>query len=67
MGLAYSFEQATLVRRPPATTPSLPGEEFEFEAVAETVPEPGTVPTLTLLGLGAFGVKTTRRCRNKRH
>ncbi|MGF1481445.1 MAG: amidase family protein [Cyanophyceae cyanobacterium] len=63
LGLGYSFEQATQVRRPPATTPPLPGEEFEFDPVAETVPEPGTIPALTLIGLGALSVKLTRRDR----
>jgi amidase len=27
---AYSYEQATHHRVPPATTPSLPGEKFEY-------------------------------------
>lgn len=63
VGLGYSFEQATQVRRPPATTPPLPGEEFEFIAVAETVPEPGAIPALTLIGFGAIGAKLRRRYR----
>lgn len=61
LGFSYSFEQATQIRRSPATTPPLPGEEFEFVAVTETVPEPGAIPTLTLLSLGALGIKVTRR------
>lgn len=30
LGLAYAYEQATHHRVPPATTPSLPGEKFEY-------------------------------------
>lgn len=47
ISLAYSYEQATLHRRLPESTPPLPGEEFEYESV----PEPSS-----LLGVFAFGV-----------
>ncbi len=30
--LAYAFEQGTLFRRCPASTPALPGERFEYGA-----------------------------------
>ena len=53
LSLAYSYEQATKLRRPPASTPPLFGERFEYE----TVPEPGTIPALALLGLTALGLK----------
>lgn len=52
LGLAYSFEQATLFRRPPRTTPPLPGE---------TIPEPGMIPALAALGLGMVGIKLTKQ------
>ena len=63
LGFAYSFEQETQVRRPPPTTPPLPGEELKFAVVTETVPEPGAVPALILIGFGVIGVKLTRRYR----
>lgn len=44
--LAYSFEQATLVRQPPSLFPTLAGEVIEYEAV----PEPGMVTALVMLG-----------------
>ena len=47
ISLAYSYEQATLHRRLPESTPPLSGEEFEYEPV----PEPSS-----LLGVFAFGV-----------
>ncbi len=46
--LAFSFEQGTLNRRSPLTTPPLPGE---------TIPEPGTALALGLFGLTALGLK----------
>ncbi|NEN99863.1 MAG: amidase [Moorea sp. SIO3I7] len=30
LGFAYAYEQATQFRRPPTTTPALPGENFEY-------------------------------------
>jgi amidase len=32
LGFAYAFEQATKFRRPPESTPPLPGEEFEYSS-----------------------------------
>lgn len=54
--LAYSYEQGTLNRLPPNTTPSLPGEVFEYEPV----PEPSTTIGLALFGL-TVGLKFKRR------
>ncbi len=53
LGLAYSFEQATMFRLPPNNTPSLAGEMFEYEPV----PEPSSTVALTLFGLTALAVK----------
>ena len=50
---AYSYEQATLARIPPASTPPLSGEEFEYE----TVPEPGMVIALGVVGLSTLSLK----------
>lgn len=36
LGLAYSFEQATLFRESPTLTPALAGEEFEYASVPES-------------------------------
>ena len=58
-GLAYAFEQETQFRRPPSTTPPLPGEVIEYEI--ESVPEPRTVPALMVLGF--VGCLLKRRCR----
>lgn len=44
--LAYSFEQATLVRQPPSLFSTLAGEVIEYEAV----PEPGMAVALIMLG-----------------
>lgn len=57
LGLAYSYEQATMLRRPPTTTPPLRGEVFKYEPV----PEPDTIPALTLFGLTALGLKLKQR------
>lgn len=47
--LAYAYEQATMLRRPPSSTPPL---------ASEPVPEPGsTAAGLVLFGLGALGLK----------
>lgn len=54
LGLAYSYEQATMFRHPPSTTPPLPGEEFEYQPV----PEPSENAALTVLSLSAlFGLR----------
>ena len=58
ISLAYSYEQATMHRIPPATTPPLPGETFEYEPV----PEPSTTIGLTVFGLTALGLKL-KQCR----
>jgi amidase len=56
IGFAYAFEQATLVRRPPSSTPPLPGE---------TIPEPGTVVALVVFSVTAVGVrKRSQRVRS---
>jgi len=57
LGYAYAFEQATKARRPPDLFPALSGEEIEYE----TVPEPGMIPALAVLGISAFGVKVIKR------
>ena len=57
IGLAYSFEQATKFRSPPPLFPALPGEEIEYE----TVPEPGMIPALAVLGVSALGIKFIKR------
>ena len=50
--LAYSFEQGTLFRRPPASTPPLE---------SKAVPEPRTLAALSLFGLIATGLKRKQR------
>lgn len=60
LGLAYSYEQVTMHRRSPTTTPSLAGEVFEYEPV----PEPSSV--FGTLALSAFGVgRLLKRKLNK--
>jgi len=59
LGYAYAYEQATLLRRSSPLLPSLPGERIEYE----TVPEPGMIPALAVLGVSAFGVKFIKRRR----
>ena len=53
IGLAYSYEQASMLRVPPTSTPPLPGEIFEYEPV----PEPSTIAGLTVFGLTAIGLR----------
>ncbi|MGF1479920.1 MAG: amidase [Cyanophyceae cyanobacterium] len=55
--LAYDYEQETQSRRPPALFPPLPGEVIEYESV----PEPSTLPALSVLALGAIFVKRGQR------
>ncbi len=57
LGLAYSFEQATMFRIPPNSTPPLPGEMFDYEPV----PEPSSTVAFALFGLTAFAVKFKQR------
>ena len=57
LGLSYAFEQNTEVRRPPSTTPSLPGEVIEFQ----TTPESSNNVMLILLGLTAISWKFYRQ------
>ncbi len=53
IGLAYSYEQASMLRVPPTSTPPLPGEMFEYEPI----PEPSTIAGLTVFCLTAIGLK----------
>ena len=53
IGLAYSYEQASMLRVPPTSTPPLPGEIFEYEPV----PEPSTIAGLTVFGLTAIALR----------
>ncbi len=59
LGVAYSYEQATMNRLPPATTPPLPGEMFEYEPV----PEPSSTVALSVFGLAALGRKLKQRSK----
>ena len=61
LGLAYSYEQATMLRVSPPTTPSLPGEVFEYEPV----PEPSATIGLALFGLTTLGLKLKRQGTQK--
>ncbi|MBD2007055.1 amidase [Trichocoleus sp. FACHB-40] len=56
LGYAYAYEQATKFRSPPPLFPALPGEEIEYE----TVPEPGMIPALAVLGV-SVGIKFVKR------
>ena len=56
ISLAYSYEQATMLRIPPASTPPLPGEVFEYEPV----PEPSTTAAV-VFGIAALGFKLKQR------
>jgi amidase len=61
--LAYSYEQGTRNRRPPASTPALPGEVIE----SEKVPEPDAIPALALFGLMALSWKFGQRKMKKKN
>lgn len=50
LGLAYSYEQATMFGVPPTTTPPLPGEVFEYQPV----PEPSANVAMTILSVSAL-------------
>lgn len=51
---AYAYEQGSLLRRSPESTPPLPGDTI-------TVPESDIVSTLTVLALGCTGFRLYRR------
>ena len=55
--LTYAYEQGTLNRLSPTTTPPLPGEVFEYEPV----PEPSPVVGLTVIGIAALGLQIKQR------
>ncbi|MGB3292357.1 MAG: amidase family protein [Phormidesmis sp.] len=61
LGLAYAYEQATNFRMPPALFPALPGETIEYESV----PEPGMIPALGVLGAGVLGLRFAKRRRSQ--
>lgn len=61
LGFAYSYEQATMNRLPPGTTPPLPGEMFEYEPV----PEPSSTVALGVFGLGFLRLKLKQRRKVK--
>jgi amidase len=58
-GLAYAFEQSTLVRRAPSLFGDLPGEVIEYEAI----PEPTVIPGLIVLFVGVVGFRLKPRSR----
>ncbi len=63
ISLAYSYEQASMLRLPPTSTPPLPGEMFEYEPV----PEPSAIIGISVFGLTAIGsrLRSQRQiCRN---
>lgn len=57
IALAYAYEQSTLNRRAPILYPPLAGETVEFESV----PEPGMIPSLAILGVSALGFQSRKR------
>ena len=59
LGLAYSFEQATLFRKSPTLAPALAGEEFEYASV----PEPGFGIALVSIGSVFLGYAFLNRNR----
>ncbi|MBD2258386.1 amidase family protein [Pseudanabaena sp. FACHB-2040] len=59
LGLAYSLEQATKARKPPALTPALAGEVFEYTPI----PEPEVEMALIALGSALLGYKLLKRSR----
>lgn len=61
LGLAYSFEEATMFRLPPNSTPSLPGEIFEYKPI----PEPSSTVALTLFGLTALAIGKNQKSKVK--
>lgn len=61
ISLAYSYEQASMLRVPPTSTPPLPGEVFEYEPV----PEPATTVGITVFALTAISLKLLSRQQSK--
>ena len=61
LGLGFDYEQATMHRIPPTTTPPLSGETFEYEPV----PEPSATIGLTLFGLTILGFKLKQQRKIK--
>lgn len=61
ISFAYAFEQATQVRMPPSLFPALLGEEIEYESV----PEPGVIPALVVLGSSVLGIRFVKRRRRQ--
>lgn len=59
LGYAYDYEAATMLYKPPALVPPLPGEQFTFTPI----PEPTATPAVILFGLGAFALKRKRSIR----
>lgn len=57
ISLAYDYEQASMLRVPPTSTPSLPGEVFEYKPI----PEPPATVGLTIFALIAIGLKQRSR------
>ncbi len=57
ISLGYSYEQASMNRIPPTSTPQLPGEVFEYQPV----PEPSANIGLAAFALTAIGLKVRSR------